>query len=318
MKMVPQILTGLCLSLSLTATPSANDAFASKYGLTINEYVNPSSADLRLSSIRRQADVTLDSPYNCSLPNPLVVEGETFTNPVYASHDASRLNITHKTGVASLPIIMLPNALKQKLEYNHAHAAIAEEALRERQERSMTQQHLERQKMIEREGEAEQKREAVARELTAAVLSNTTPSGVSTMVELSEAVIALDGMEFAQGSMGQWVPVRSSQPAMVPANIPEDWGGRPTGNSQRARQRRHEWDEQRALQIASQAGPEALQTYTEKRDAAKAQQDLQNLLTQQNLLRDQIQQMEWQQQQQRSEMQRIEWERQTEGLRSPW
>lgn len=138
------------------------------------------------------------------------------------------------------------------------------------------------------------------------------------MVELSEAVIALDGMEFAQGSMGQWVPVRSSQPAMVPANIPEDWGGRPTGNSQRARQRRHEWDEQRALQIASQAGPEALQTYTEKRDAAKAQQDLQNLLTQQNLLRDQIQQMEWQQQQQRSEMQRIEWERQTEGLRSPW
>jgi hypothetical protein len=65
-----------------------------------------------------------------ALPNPLVVDGETFVNPVYNSHDASRLNITHETGIASLSIVRLPDALRDKLGYNSNNARLAEEALK--------------------------------------------------------------------------------------------------------------------------------------------------------------------------------------------
>ena len=118
----------------------------------------------------------------------------------------------------------------------------------------------------------------------------------------------------AEASQGR--PLSSS--SIVSPDLPEEWGGRPKGSSRRAQEKQKEWDDQRAFQIASQSGPEAMQAYMERRDAEKAQQELQNLRMRQSQLQGQIQDMQWQQQQQRSEMQRMEWERQTESLRSPW
>jgi hypothetical protein len=131
----------------------------------------------------------------------------------------------------------------------------------------------------------------------------------SPYIEKADPTPVQGGPQFVRGSMGQWEPVRTLEPAIVPAGFPEEWGGRPAGNSARARKRQQEWDEQRAFQIASQAGPEAMQSYIERRGAAKTQRELENLRMQQNQLQGQIQQMQWQQQLQSSEMQRMEWER---------
>lgn len=85
------------------------------------------------------------------LPNPLVVNGETFINPVYESHDASRLYITHKTGAASLPIAQLPDGLPNRLGYNLSNALSAEEEFHRRQEEAEAQSKIELRKMLEQE-----------------------------------------------------------------------------------------------------------------------------------------------------------------------
>lgn len=53
---------------------------------------------------------------------------------------------------------------------------------------------------------------------------------------------ALQGMQFTQGSMGQYAPVAATKPTMAPMELPEEWGGRPSGTSRRAIRMQAEWD----------------------------------------------------------------------------
>lgn len=63
--------------------------------------------------------------------------------------------------------------------------------------------------------------------------TNTTPSGIAG---------AMQGMQFVRGSMGQYEPVAATKPTMAPMELPEEWGGRPKGESRRAIRMQAEWD----------------------------------------------------------------------------
>jgi uncharacterized protein YhaN len=235
------------------------------------------------------------------LQNPLIVNGERFTNPVYDSHDASRLFITHKTGATGLPIDDLPYELQVRLGYNRSNALAAEEAHIKRQEQAEVKSQADQEGMLEQATAAATKAEMVNRKAASMLQpsSNEYDGGESSRSAVAETVNSSPTWaetQFVRGSMGQWEPVQTLEPAMVPAGFPEEWGGRPAGNSSRAKRKQQEWDEQRALQIASQAGPEAVQAYIERSDAAKVQQSLQNIEFQQMQLQRQLKQLERQQQ----------------------
>jgi hypothetical protein len=68
----------------------------------------------------------------------------------------------------------------------------------------------------------------------------TTPSGLAG---------AMQGMQFVRGSMGQYEPVAATRPTMGARELPEEWGGRPTGESRRAIRMQEEWDKQRGQQL---------------------------------------------------------------------
>jgi hypothetical protein len=68
----------------------------------------------------------------------------------------------------------------------------------------------------------------------------TTPSGLAG---------AMQGMQFVRGSMGQYEPVAATKPTMGARELPEEWGGRPTGESRRAIRMQEEWDKQRGQQL---------------------------------------------------------------------
>lgn len=97
------------------------------------------------------------------LPNPLPAGGETFVDPVYDSHDASRLYITHKTGVASVRIARLPDTLQQKLGYSANNAQVAESAFAKRQAEAEAQQAIEFDSYLKQLKAAERKREEAFR-----------------------------------------------------------------------------------------------------------------------------------------------------------
>lgn len=63
---------------------------------------------------------------------------------------------------------------------------------------------------------------------------------------------ALQGMQFVQGSMGQYEPVAATKPAMAPMELPEEWGGRPSGTSRRAIRMQAEWDKRQEALIQQQ------------------------------------------------------------------
>jgi hypothetical protein len=69
---------------------------------------------------------------------------------------------------------------------------------------------------------------------------NTTPSGLAG---------AMQGMQFVRGSMGQYEPVAATRPSIGARELPEEWGGRPTGESRRAIRMQAEWDKQRGQQL---------------------------------------------------------------------
>jgi hypothetical protein len=63
---------------------------------------------------------------------------------------------------------------------------------------------------------------------------------------------AMQGMQFTPSSMGQYAPVEASRSPTTPRELPEDWGGRPSGTSRRAIRMQAEWDKQRAAEIEEQ------------------------------------------------------------------
>jgi hypothetical protein len=70
--------------------------------------------------------------------------------------------------------------------------------------------------------------------------SNTTQSGLAG---------AMQGIQFARGSMGQYQPSSETMPSTASSELPEEWGGRPTGSSRRAIRMQAEWDKNRERQI---------------------------------------------------------------------
>jgi hypothetical protein len=70
--------------------------------------------------------------------------------------------------------------------------------------------------------------------------SNTTQSGLAG---------AMQGIQFARGSMGQYQPSSETMPSIASGELPEEWGGRPTGSSRRAIRMQAEWDKKRERQM---------------------------------------------------------------------
>lgn len=62
------------------------------------------------------------------LPHTLTIDGVTYTDVVYAGHDAARVKFRHANGVGSVPIRDLPAPLRKELGYDPAAAFAAEEA----------------------------------------------------------------------------------------------------------------------------------------------------------------------------------------------
>lgn len=183
------------------------------------------------------------------LPNPLVVNGEAFINPIYESHDASRLNIMHKTGAASLPIAQLPNGLPKKLGYNSRNAFAAEQEILKRQEEAETQSKIELSKMLEKERAASRRVDIVNR--NASQVGQTFPynrnsnpdAGYSSPPRSSVAqpsTISGEPLKSSDRIRAQWgwgpSPLasneelarwRAANSSTVPADIPAERGGRP-------------------------------------------------------------------------------------------
>jgi hypothetical protein len=67
------------------------------------------------------------------IPETFVVDGQTYNEVVYQSHDASRLKIMHESGIANLLIANLPKELQAKLDYDPKAATAAEKALHQQQ-----------------------------------------------------------------------------------------------------------------------------------------------------------------------------------------
>jgi hypothetical protein len=65
-------------------------------------------------------------------------------------------------------------------------------------------------------------------------------------------VDAMQGMQFTPSSMGQYAPMEANRSSMTPRELPEDWGGRPSGTSRRAIRMQADWDKKRAAEIEEQ------------------------------------------------------------------
>jgi len=146
------------------------------------------------------------------LQNPLIVNGERFTNPVYDSHDASRLFITHKTGATGLPIDDLPYELQVRLGYNRSNALAAEEAHIKRQEQAEVKSQADQEGMLEQATAAATKAEMVNRKAASMLQpsSNEYDGGESSRSAVAETVNSSPTWaetQFVRGSMGRWFPL---------------------------------------------------------------------------------------------------------------
>jgi hypothetical protein len=63
---------------------------------------------------------------------------------------------------------------------------------------------------------------------------------------------AMQGMQFTPSSMGQYAPIEANRSSITPRDLPEDWGGRPSGTSRRAIRMQADWDKKRAAEIEEQ------------------------------------------------------------------
>lgn len=57
------------------------------------------------------------------LPPTLTIDGTTYTNVTYSSHDATSVSFFHSSGVGSVPIADFPEAIRKTLGYNEEAAA---------------------------------------------------------------------------------------------------------------------------------------------------------------------------------------------------
>lgn len=71
---------------------------------------------------------TCFSAFAIEVPDTLAINGQTYKGVTYRSHDASRLNVMHETGLASVRIAELPADLQVKLGYDEDAASAAESA----------------------------------------------------------------------------------------------------------------------------------------------------------------------------------------------
>jgi hypothetical protein len=69
---------------------------------------------------------------------------------------------------------------------------------------------------------------------------------------------AMQGMQFTPSSMGQYAPIEANRSSMAPRELPEDWGGRPSGTSRRAIRMQADWDKKRAAEIEEQRDLQAM------------------------------------------------------------
>ena len=83
---------------------------------------------------------------------------------------------------------------------------------------------------------------------------------------------AMQGMQFTPSSMGGYAPVEANRSSMAPRELPEDWGGRPSGTSRRAIRMQAEWDKKRATEIQEQSNLQAMDIQRKQMEIENAQE----------------------------------------------
>jgi hypothetical protein len=83
---------------------------------------------------------------------------------------------------------------------------------------------------------------------------------------------AMQGMQFTPSSMGGYAPVEANRSSMAPRELPEDWGGRPSGTSRRAIRMQAEWDKKRATEIQEQSNLQAMDIQRKQAEIENAQE----------------------------------------------
>jgi hypothetical protein len=195
-------------------------------------------------------------PNAIQLPPKLVFDGQTFSEITYISHDASIVKIQHKHGLANLPIKYLPDKWQETLDYDPEFAAANEKKLAERNaaaqkraaeaqaervikaeegKRSITPDEIragaaqrQRETAIER---AERDRENLARPRE---IKRPSPLASHEEKEAYRARVVMQAIERGEATV---------------ADLPEKYGGRPTGNSSRAIAARKAWDRNQAIEM---------------------------------------------------------------------
>jgi hypothetical protein len=168
----------------------------------------------------------------------LTVEGVRYTGLTYISHDASRLRVAHDGGQAELKISELPIGLRFQLGYSEQRAARAE---------------------AERGREVEDKRPAVTPEEIRARAAERRRQAAIERVERDRQNLerqrgqirepsALASHEEKEAFRAHQITKAIQRGEATVADLPEEYGGRPTGTSSRAIAAQKAWDKAYAIE----------------------------------------------------------------------
>jgi len=86
---------------------------------------------------------------------------------------------------------------------------------------------------------------------------------------------AMQGMQFTTSSMGQYAPIEANRPSITPRELPEDWGGRPSGTSRRAIRMQADWDKKREAEIEEQRALQSMDIQQKQFEMSQRDQKIQ-------------------------------------------
>jgi hypothetical protein len=215
------------------------------------------------------------------MPQMFTVEGVRYTGLKYISHDASRLRVAHDGGEAELKISELPIGLRFQLGYSERRAAEAEA------ERGIKA--------------AEQKRPVTPDEIRARAAQRQREAAVE-RYERDTAKLKSRRADIQQSRKAFEARQRAFKNPqtfddLAPAELPEVYGGRPTGSSSRAVAARKAWDKKRAIDIENilmkQGNMEKAMALRQSRLQQEANESLEKLARETERLRQEVESQRW-------------------------
>lgn len=192
------------------------------------------------------------------LPDALSVNGVIYQKPVYRSHNEFALQISHDAGVASLRIAELPADVQKGLNYNPEAGAKAEEAHLNSQQDLLARQQAEKRRALEAKQQAAEEAKITSDEIRARDLQRSREDAVqraeSDHKNLARPREIKRPSPLASNEEKAAYRARLTMQAIergeaTVADLPESYGGRPTGNTRRAIAAREAWDRNQAIEM---------------------------------------------------------------------